>query len=226
MTLVKGKFPYDLDNLLGGRVRVLISKIDSAPVAIPTKIDSIIKLESTYDAQTKWVDVGAARDAASYSRGFSSEGWEVQQVNSAVLEDITGTARSVSLSIGEVRQDLLEMIEQSPGAETIAKAPGISAQKAIPFGNINDLSRWRVAFIAQRKMKSGIVTEKTGKRERGKFVAITLNEATISADETGIEFDKGAMSHIPLTFTAYPAAGEEEGEEFGRWILEEAGAME
>lgn len=226
MTLVKGVFPYDLDNLLGGRVRVLISKITSEPVTVPTKIGDIIKLESTYDAQTKWTDIGAARDAASYSRAFESEGWEIQQVNSAVLEDITSTARSVSLSIAEIRPELLEILEQSPGAETIAKGAGVSAQKAIPFGNINDLTRYRVAFIAQRKKKSGIVTEKTGSRERGRFVAITINEATISADETGIEFDNGAMSHVPLTFTAFPAAGEEEGEEFGRWIIEEAGKLE
>ena len=226
MALVKGTFPYDLTNLLGGRVRVLISKIDTAPVAIPVKINDIIKLSSPYEAAAKWTDVGAARDAASYSRGFSSEGWEIQQVNSAVLEDITGTARSVSLSLGEVRQDLLELLEQSPGAETIAKGVGQSPQKAVPFGNFTDLTRWRVAFIAQRKQKSGIVKEKTGGKERGRFVAITINEATISADETGIEFDKGSMSHVPLTFNAFAAAGEEEGEEFGRWILEEAGEVE
>jgi hypothetical protein len=225
VTFVKGSFPYDLDNLLGGRVRVLISPVGVTPVAIPVKINDVVKLEGTYDAVEKWVDVGAARDSASYNRSFSEEGWGIQQVNSDVLSDITGTARSVSLSVAEVRPDLLEIIEQSPGSETVAAAVGASAQKAIPFGQINDLNRWRVAFVAQRKKKSGIVKEKTGGKERGRFVAITINEATITADETGIEFDKGALSHVPLTFTAYPAAGEAEGEEFGRWILEDAGAI-
>lgn len=225
MTLVKGSFPYDLDHLLGGRVRVLISKITTTPAAIPVKINDVIGLEGTYDPVTKWLDVGAARDSASYSRSFSEEGWGIQQVNSDVLSDITGTARSVSLSVAEVRPDLLELIEQSPGGETVVAAVGASAQKAVPFGQINDLDRWRVAFIAQRKKKSGIVKEKTGSKERGRFVAITINEATITADETGIEFDKGSLSHVPLTFTAYPAAGETEGEEFGRWILEDAGTI-
>jgi hypothetical protein len=225
VTVVKGAFPYDLDHLLGGRARVLIAKITSTPPAVPVKINDIIKLESPYEPLTGWTDIGAARDSASYNRGFSSEGWEVQQVNSRVLEDITDTSRSLSLSIAEVRSDLLELIEQSPGAETIAAVAGATPQKAVPVGNITDLTRYRVAFIAQRKKKSGIVKEKTGGRERGRFVAITINEATISADETGIEFDKGALSHVPLNFTAFPTPGEEEGEEFGRWILEDAATI-
>ena len=226
MALVKGAFPFDLSNLLGGRVRVLISKINTEPVTVPAQLKDIIKLESPYEAQTKWTDVGAARDSASYSRGFSSEGWSIQQVNASVLEDITDVTRSVTLSIAEVRTDLLELIEQSPGAETIVKGVGANAQKGIPFGNFSDLTRYRVAFIAQRKKKSGIVKEKTGSRERGQFVGMSNNEANITADETSIEFDKGALSAVQLTFTAYPAEGQEEGEEYGRWLLEEAGSME
>jgi hypothetical protein len=225
VTLVKGAFPYDLDNLLGGRVRVVLSKIDSTPVAIPSKIDSLIKLEGTYDTQTDWFDAGAARDSASYSRSFESEGWAIQQVNSDVLEDITGTSRTVSISVAEFSPTMLALIEQSPGIETIVKAKEVSAQKAIPFGEILDLDRYRVGLIAQRKKKSGIVTEATGGKERGRFVAVTINEATITADETSAEFDKGSLSAINITFTAFPAAGETEGEEYGRWILEEPGAI-
>lgn len=225
MAKVKGAFPYDLDHLLGGRVRVLLSLIDSAPDPIPTKLDDIIDLEGTYDPQGNWFDAGAARDSASYSRAFSAEGWAIQQVNSDVMEDITGTSRSVTLSIAEFRAQMLELIEQSPGQEAIAAAKERSKQTRIPFGEILDLDRYRVALIAQRKKKSGIVTEGVGGKERGRFVAVILNECNVTPDETGAEFDKGSLSHVPVTFTAYPAAGEPEGEEYGGWLLEEAGKI-
>lgn len=226
MALTASAFPYDLNNLLGGRVRVLIAPIASEDdPGVPEKLQEIIELETPYPAADGWIDLGAARDSAAYSRGFTTEGWEIQQVNSAVVEELTGTARSVSVSIAELREDTIQLIEQSTGKETVNAAVHTSKQIAIPFGEITDLQRYRVAFVAMRKQQSGIVEELEGKKVRGRFVAITINEATIAADDTGIEFDKGALSHVPLTFTAYPASGETEGEEYGRWILEEAGVI-
>lgn len=228
MTLVKGAFPYDVANLLGGKVRVLIADLSAvSPPAVPVKLNDVIKLETPYEPKVAgWVDLGAARDSSSYSRSFASEGYEIQQVSSAVLQDVTGVARSVSVSIAEISPAGLLIVEQSPGTEAVAKSAGQTAQTGVPFGEITDFKRYRVALIAQRKRQSGVVKEKTGSKERGRFVGITLNEVTISADETGIEFDKGTLTHVPLTFTAYPAPGEEEGEEYGRWLVEEAGTME
>jgi hypothetical protein len=229
MPLTTGAFPFDLDNALGGRARVLISDLsDVAPVAVPTKIHDVIETVYPYPAQTGWVDLGLTLEGASYGRSFTEEGWEYQQAQSALLSEITGVARSATVSIAEIHEDTLAMIEQSPGIETIAAKNGVSiGQKAVPFGEISDLGRFRVALIAQRKKQSGVVKEPVadGGRERGRFVAILLNQAAVAADETGMGFEKGSPSAIATTFTVYNEDGEDFGEEHGRHVMEDAGTI-
>lgn len=228
MAQVVGPFPYDLDHLLGGKWRALVADLSQAsPPAVPVKIHDVIELLGTddYAPKTGWEDLGAGREGASYGRAFTEEGWEIQQADSAVMSDVTGVARSVSVSMAEISSRHLEMIEESPGTEAVAAAVGSSAQVAVPFGEVEELTRYRVALIAMRKKQSGIVTEGAAGPTRGRFSMVVINEATITGDDTGFDLEKGAMSHIPVTFTAFPSAGQPQGKEYGRHVLESSGVI-
>jgi hypothetical protein len=230
MTLQTGPFPYDLDNLLGGRARVLYAVADGAtPQAIPTKLNDIFDQVSPYAAKATpspgWLEAGAARDAASYARGLSTSGYEIQQVTGPVMDEITDVGRSITVSLAEIKPAFMKILEEGQAIEAVAAAAGYSAAQRVAFGTITDLSRFRIALVAQRKIKSGVVTEPTGSIKRGRFVAVVLHEVTISADDAGVEWDKGNLVHIPLTFTAYPAAGQAAGKEYGIWLDETAGTI-
>jgi hypothetical protein len=108
MALVTGAFPYDIDHLLGGAVRVLYAPTS---VAIPTGINSVIDMVSPYAAKTGWLEFGATKEAFSYSRAFEVQGYEIQQLAGNVLEEISSITRQVTLSAAEIRKEVLAIME-------------------------------------------------------------------------------------------------------------------
>ena len=65
MAQVTGAFPYDIDHLLGGRARVLFAPTTEP---LPGDISDLVDMTSPYAVNGSWEDLGATRDAASYSR--------------------------------------------------------------------------------------------------------------------------------------------------------------
>src|SRR3954470_5385607 len=128
MAQVTGAFPYDIDNLLGGAVRVLYAP---TTVAAPTNIFDVIGMVSPYAPKTGWVDFGATKESFTYTRGFDTEGFEIQQVPGAILEDITDMSRTLTVSVAELRPSLLTMIEQGVQSADVAAAGGAGAQKIV-----------------------------------------------------------------------------------------------
>lgn len=219
---VTGAFPYDVNNLLGGRARVLFT--DDTSVALPVSLDDIISLEDPYGAQTGWIDFGATVEASTYERTIDSEGFEIQQTSGTVLEEITDISRILTVSIGEVKAEHLVMLEESGGITTIAAVGGsATAIDQVKFGAFSDVSRHRVAFVAQRSKQSGIVDE--GSVERGRFLSVVLYNVAISADSSEVNFEKGNLVELPMSFTAFPEDGETAGQEFGCWFDESAGTQ-
>jgi hypothetical protein len=223
MALVAGAFPYDIENLLGGRVRILYA-LPAEPV--PASINDVILMESPYTAQTGWTDLGATRDSFTYTRGFDVEGWEIQQVPGNVIEEVTEITRTIEVSFADLRPEHLAMIEgQTAAPGNVTAVAGASAQKVVKFGSFSSLERRRFAFIAQRPLAAGIVVESGPAIERGRFFMGVAYQAQLSADEAELEQDKGALTAAGVTFTMFPDTDEVQGDEYGAWFDETAGTI-
>jgi hypothetical protein len=226
MPAVTGAFPYNIDNLLGGAVRILRGPATGdTPVDVPATIDDVIDMVEPYAPKAGWVDVGATKESFTYTRGFETSGYEIQQVQAPVIEEITSITRTIELSVAEFRPDTLQMMENAPSIEAIAAATGASAQDKIAFGSFSDPNQYRFAFISRRSKSSGVVLEGAAGKERGRFFMGVLYVAQISADDVSMEQAKGALTASGITFTSFPLGGEPEGEEYGAWFDEHAGTI-
>lgn len=227
MAVVTGVLPYDLDNLLGGAARVLVTDVDATDPGVPPDISDVIFLESAddYAAKTGWLDVGATTEGTSYSRDISTEGFEIEQSRSAVFEEVTDITRQISVSMGEIQPEMLRIVENAGDATTVTAAAGKSAQKVMAFGSFPSLDIRRVAFIAMRNKQSGEVIESDAVTKRGRFVMVCLYQASIAADTSEIQVAKANLTSAPVTFTAFPDDTQDQGEEFGAWYFEDAGTI-
>lgn len=230
MPAVTGAFPYNIDNLLGGAVRILYAPISQT---IPANIGDVIKMVGPdYAPETGWLDLGATKESFSYSRGFDVEGWEIQQTAGNVIEEITDLTRSVNVSVAEFTKELLKIIEGDTGViSAISAVPGAtntgtSAQAKVTFGSFESLTQYRIAFIARRSKSSGLVTE-TGNAgaTRGRFVMGVGYRCQLSADEIEMEQAKGELTAANTGFTMFPEGGLSQGSEYGAWYLEDAGTI-
>lgn len=215
-------FPWDDQELLAGRTRILRAPFASSTA--PAGIHEVIDMESPYDPVSPWEDFGAAREGASYSRGISTEGYEIEQVDGVILEEVTDIERIVSFSVAELKAEHFQIIEEGKAPEAVAAAAGHSAQEKVAFGSITDLTPFRIAFIAQRPIDSGVVIE-TDASERGRLVMGVLHRATITSDEVEIPLEKGSLVHAPVAFKSLPVAGAATGEENGAFYTEDAGTI-
>lgn len=226
MALTGYPFPYDIENLLGGAVRILYAPTS---VAVPDNIADVIDMESPYAAQTGWIDLGATKESFSYSRGFDVEGWEIQQLAGNVIEEVTDLSRSITVSYADMSPENLQIIENAPSILPIVAAAGKSAQDKIAFGSFSSFTRYRFAFIARRPKQAGIVIESAGavpaSGQRGRFFMGVGYSCQIAADEVEFEQAKGELTAAGVTFTLFPESGETSGQEYGAWFDEHAGTI-
>lgn len=219
---VTGAFPYDIENLLGGAVRFLYAP-DTED--IPTKINDVIDMVAPYAPNGDWVDIGATKESFTYTRGFDTEGWEIQQVAGNVIEEITEITRSIEVSVAEFTTDILKILEGDTGdIDAVAAAANVGAQSVLRFGSFSSLTQYRIAFISRRAKASGIVTEPGG-ATRGRFFMGAGYRAQLSADEIEMEQEKGNLTGTGVGFTLFPEDGEDAGEEYGIWADEAAGTI-
>jgi hypothetical protein len=225
MGLTGFPFPYDVDQLLGGAVRILYA--DPTDVDVPATIADVILMESPYTAQEGWTDLGATKESFTYNRGFDTSGWEIQQLAGNVIEEITDITRTIEVSIAEFKQETLAMIEGAPSGNfaDVDAEGGASAQKRMSFGSFSSVPRYRFAFISRRSKQSGIVIE-SDDSERGRFFMGVAYSSQIAADNVAFEQGKGDLSATGVTFTLFPESGEDAGEEWGAWYDEQAGTIE
>jgi len=227
MALTGAPFPYDIDNLLGGAVRILYGKVTGTGAAsVPVNMADVFDLVSPYAAKTNWTDLGATKESFSYSRSFDTSGYEIQQVSGNVIEEITDISRSVEISFADFRPEHLRMMENAPNIASVVAAANKSAQKKIAFGTFSSPEQYRFAFVAQRPKQAGIVTEPGAPgKERGRFFMGVIYAGQVSADELTFEQAKGELTAAGVTFTAFPVSGQPTGEEFGAWYDEQAGTI-
>ncbi len=228
MALVGHPFPWDINNLLSGAVSIVYSKITGeTPVAIPEGIEDIMLMEAPYTLEEGWTWLGATKEAFSYTRGFETEGLEIQQVAGAILEEVTDISRTITVSMAEFNPFGFQLMENAPSVATLSAAAGVSAQKKIAFGSFASIDRYRFAFISRRPKASGTVTESDATTIRGRFVVGVAYQAQLQADEIEMEQGKGELTASELAFTLFPETtdAQPEGEEVGAWFLEDAGTI-
>lgn len=225
--------PHDLSKLAVGPARVLYAPLKTA---VPKKLQSIVKLTNAeeYEPVGEWEDFGSAPggDGASYSRGFETEGLEIEQVSGAIFNEITDVNRSIGLNVAEISPENMKIVEgteiasEAVAAEkSVEEKGGAPAQTRVAIGSVSELPLYRIALIAQRKKSEVEVVEPDGTVRAG-LVAVVLNRCSLAADDSEIQVQKGGLLSAPITFEAFPEPGEEPDEAFGGWIFESAGTIE
>lgn len=194
-------FPNTVANLLDGPVRAIWAPITEP---IPDDISDMIDMESPYSLQGTWTDFGATTDTSSYTRDLTEDQYTIEQETSAVLSKVTETNRKFTLPVAEITPENMQMIEEGGQIGTIASGSGKGAQKKVGFGTIPSLTRYRIAFIAQRDPGFGGIVTESDSSTRGPFVAVVGYQASISADSSGLDIKKGALSARPINFQLYP----------------------
>lgn len=222
---VQGPRPYNIDHLLGGGSRILVSDDTVDPkVDIPAKLEDVVDNTFPYAPVDGWADFGATKEGASYTREISSEGYEIQQATGNVLEEVTEVVRTLNVSVAEFRKEHFKILEESETIETVAastSAPKSAAQELVKFGGITDLTHRRMVAIGMRSKQSGVVVE-SATRSRGRFLALVLYDVAIAADSSEVPLEKGSLSTMPIAFRSYPEGGEDAGTEHGLWLDEQA----
>ena len=164
-----------------------------------------------------WRDFGATREAFVYGRNLAATGYQIQQVSADILEEVTDTQRTAAVSIAEIRPETLAIME-----EGLIGTADSGAYDAVAYGSIHDLTQYRIAYAARRNKQSGIVTETSGGRARGRFVVGLGFRAQLSADNVQMNIAKGELSSATVTFRFFPetTGAQAEGTEFGKWFTE------
>lgn len=223
--LVAGQFPYDLNNLAGGAVRALIAPY--TPATVPDVPSKGFAQVSPYGAKAPFFDLGATKEAFQYARGIEVGGYQIQQVQGNVIEEITNVTRTARVSMAEIGPQGLSLIEQHPAIDDVAAVAGSSAYKKLAFGSISDLQRYHVIFYARRSLASGVVQEgaAAGARKRGRLLVGIGYNCAISADNVDLGFSKGDLAAAQVTFKFFPEPSLPQGEEYGGWFDEAAGII-
>jgi hypothetical protein len=139
-----------LANLLTGPARWLYAP---TTVAVPTSSTTSSRSRRPYAPKTGWIDGGATTDTPTYGRDMDSSDLSIQNRTTPVLKRITGTARTMQVTVGEITAALMQIIENAPAPTTIAVGAGGSgtpAQSRLDLGSISTLVRFRHALIAER----------------------------------------------------------------------------
>jgi hypothetical protein len=224
MPQIAGAFPYNVDNLLGGAVRALWAPIDTP---IPADISDVIDMTSPYAPVDPWEDFGATKDAFSYSRGFETSGYEIQQSAAAVLEEVTSITRTLTVSVAELTPTMLQMLEETGAPGSVAAGTGTSAQDVIKFGSFQSTTPRRIVFVSRRNKASGVVKEGAGADDvqRGAFVMGVGYNCQVTADSIEMAQAKGELTAFGLQFRLFPDSSQVVGEEYGAWFLEHTGTI-
>lgn len=225
MALVQGAFPYDLNELLGGVVRVVLQPYDDA--AIPDSPIDIFDQVAPYETNGDFADLGATTDDFTYGRALEVSGYEIQQVQGNVFEEVADSTRTVSVPMAQIGPAGLKIIEQqADDPELIAAALGSSAYDAVDIGTISDLQRYTIAFVARRNIGSGEVVEGVAGPKRGRFVVGVGYNVAVTADNVEMGIGKGTLASAQITFKFFPESSKVQGKEFGRWFFERAGEID
>lgn len=229
-----GFFKYDLTKMIGSAARVLYAPSSyTLPVTAgaPTlKINDIINLTAAldYTPKTPWVDFGAAREGqgAQYERSITTQDWNIEQSTGAIATDVTDVPRNITVPMGQISDTGVTILEAAPASRAIASASGQSAQTAVDFGSFESLPRYRICLLGMRRAGMGADVTEPDSTKRGAFVAVVLFSASISANATQYELQKGQLANVAVEMEAFPETTiTDSRRDRGTWLFETAGTI-
>lgn len=218
-----GRMPYDESGSLVGPARTLFAPVGTA---VPTGlvVADVADEDGEYPPITGWYDFGLAADAPSYSHARESEGITYQQPSGDLFQQISSVTRNMELQIAHIDADTLQIVENSGAPTEVAAVTGHSGYDKINVGLYTDTPVWRVALISFRPGGAAEVVEPGG-LTRPPMVMRVIPRATISADESSTDFDRGTPVNFSVTFNALSEPSAPAGGEHGYWIVEHAGTI-
>lgn len=228
MAMHGGRTPWDEAGALAGPARVLYAPTS---VAVPGDLWDIVPAVATaggeYPAKTGWVDFGLMADPPSVTHGRDSSGLDYQQPSGPLFQAITEVNRSMTVNIAHIDEVTMQIVENAAAATSIAAATGESALKKVYVGLYSNVPQWRIALVSFRPSGAGAVVEPAPSPigTRPPAVARVIPRATISSDDTEIEFPEGDPAAGDVTFTAESEPTAPAGGEHGYWIFEQAGTI-
>lgn len=214
-------FPYNINDIAQGPARVVFAPTS---VAVPTKLSSVFLQKAPYTLATNWFDAGATTGPTVIGRSFATSGLSIEQDSTTILDEISDVSRTVTIPIGELTSDMLDIMEQSGGVTTVASSTGVDlGQTKVPFGTIVDLGTYRVAVIYRFRKSQGIVIEPTTLLERGRNAMYVGYVAKLTADNVQMSIGKNQIVGGSLAFKleSDPTVTAE-GTEQGFWVYETA----
>lgn len=213
-------FPYDVNEIADGPIRCMYAPITEP---LPNDLGDLVDQTDPYDPAGGFVDFGATGGPMQVARNITSAAYNIQQTTTAVLERITEVTRAATVNVAELRPDIVAMIEEGLAAD-VAAAAGLSAHSKVTFGNIEDLTQYRMAFLGRRSKSQGVVVEPGGV-ERGRLFAYVAYRVQLQAENLQLGFAEGDMANADVTFKLYPEPGQAAGAEHGVWLFEDAGTL-
>ncbi|MBA2726479.1 MAG: hypothetical protein H0U53_10855 [Actinobacteria bacterium] len=229
-----GRTPYDKNNALSGPCRVVWAL---SSVALPTSpvdiVQQVADANGEYPAKTGWNDFGLSADAPEFTHDKETEGLEYEQPTGVLFEEITEINREFTAQIAEIDVENLKIIENSDIVEAVAAsaaaAPAASktaAWQKVQTGLYDAFKMYRIAFIAYRPTGAGVVTEPgPPTKTRPPAVCRVLPLATLAADESALEFERGEPVNAEVTFRVVDDSAAGTGKQHGYWALETAGLI-
>lgn len=218
--------PYDINALTGAAARVMLAPYTET---IPDNPVDIFDQVSPYVVNGTWFNVGATSGPVQTGRNLAVAGYTIEQSQTVLLEEPTEVTYTLQVPIAELSPEMLKIINDSAAdVDAVAAITGAGASGAgskTHFGNIFDLTHYRVAFVVRRSKSQGLVTEPGG-RTRGRFFTFVGYDATITAENVQSSFGKGQLASATITFKLYPdSTVTEEGAEHGFYFDENAGTL-
>ena len=207
-------FPYDVNELADGPIRCMFAPVSQA---LPDDLTDIFDQADPYDPESGWVDFGATAGPFTYSRNLTTAAYNIQQTTQAVRERVTEVIRTAQVNVAELRDDIVAMIEESPGVDDA------TLHSKVPVGNIEDLTQYRMAFLGRRGKDQGTVSE-TGGKVRGRHFGFIGYRCQLSADNLQLGLAEGDLANANVTFRLYPEPAQPAGEEHGYWLFEKPAA--
>jgi hypothetical protein len=212
--------PYTLDNLAGAAARCLIAPA-SAP--LPAKLSDVFLQKDPYTPVSPWFDVGATAGPLQVGRNITVAGYTIEQSQTPLLEEPTEVQYTVQVPFAELRPEIVKLVNESPSSTAAAGTATDGSGVKTPFGNIFDLTHYRIAFVVRRVKKQGQVLEGVAGLARGRFLVYCGYDCTMQGENVQTSFGKGQLSQAAVTFRLYPDdTVTTEGEEHGFWFDEDA----
>lgn len=220
-------FPYDLNELVGSRVRFLIAL---TTVTAATKVSDVINVvgsSGVYAAKTGWIDVGGLAVAPTFSDNITQKERTIQNDPNPLLRRVDQRTIGAHIDLAELSPENLAYFTPGATIQEIAAATGHAAMRHVNVGSSDQLPTYRAAFIGMLDpSEQGTVQEGSGGSAptRGRFVGRIIHRLQVAAGNNTMTLGEDGWT-MPVDFEASPDPDVASAQAEGFWFEETAGTI-